>query len=297
MSSVRIAGLAALVAFAGCGGGGSPTGSRDVPAPVYGWPAGTVLQLIGGDTGAPVAATVLVSGAPYAGAYASEALTVDITAPGYLPRQTLVRTGETTFVLWPNSSRLPGAYTKALVYTDYTGKLFRLYRLVGQTVSVVPSDQLRADADAIAMHRQAIAELNEALAGRVVYQLDGSGSVRVTTRINAADPYCANGFAAFASIQYSGTTITGADIVFCIAGEARTSTMTHELGHTLGLEHSSDALDVMGGVRYRTRRTSFSARERLVMALMFQRRPGNAWPDDDRDSVASASGRRVVVVD
>ena len=46
---------------------------------------------------------------------ASEAVTVDVTIAGFLPRQTLVRTGETRLVLWPDSRGLPGDYTRALV--------------------------------------------------------------------------------------------------------------------------------------------------------------------------------------
>src|SRR5262245_34282765 len=101
--SIAVVGVLALF---GCGGGGSssPTAASGPPAavatpPPSGWPVGTKVELVDGETGAPVDGTVIVAGnsMPAGSALASAAAvgaTVDVAVPGYLPRQTLVRTGE-----------------------------------------------------------------------------------------------------------------------------------------------------------------------------------------------------------
>ena len=61
----------------------------------------------------------------------------------------------------------------------------------------------------------------------------------------------------------------------------------HELGHTLGLYHSSSTADVMYCSSGRP--FNFSPRETLTMKLVRQRRTGNRWPDNDRMASSPAS--------
>ena len=115
----RLAVLAPLL-LAGCGGGGGRVSDPSAVAapPPSGWPAGTTLQILGGDTGQPTQAQVLVNGTPYGGQAAPAGTPLELRAPSYLTRETLVRTGETRFVLWPDSDALPAEYTRALVYVE-----------------------------------------------------------------------------------------------------------------------------------------------------------------------------------
>jgi hypothetical protein len=81
--------------------------------------------LVDGDSGMPVDASVVVAGvsvatgSPLPNAIA-EGATVDVNLQGFLSRQTLVRTGETRLVLWPDSASLPADYTRSIVYTSST---------------------------------------------------------------------------------------------------------------------------------------------------------------------------------
>ncbi len=65
----RIAGVVGLAVLVACGGGGGGGGSTtppttaSTPAPAAGWPAGTVVQLVNGETGAVVRGPLDVGGA------------------------------------------------------------------------------------------------------------------------------------------------------------------------------------------------------------------------------------------
>ncbi len=67
----------------------------------------------------------------------------------------------------------------------------------------------------------------------------------------------------------------------------------HELGHTLGLEPSPHTDDLMNCCSVTP--TVFTLRQRTVIDLAYQRRPGNAFPDNDRASTAQARGRIRVI--
>jgi hypothetical protein len=71
--------------------------------------------------------------------------------------------------------------------------------------------------------------------------------------------------------------------------------MTHELVHTFGLRHSADPRDLMHGMFRPSRSTAPTPREELAMSLLLQRRPGTAWPDDDRGTKASSRRLEVIV--
>jgi hypothetical protein len=305
----------ALLALAACGGGGSPTGmSPASPTPSTqgdGWPAGTTVQLVDGATGhsipgpLAVAGATVPSGAPLASAAAVGA-TVDVSLPGFLNRQTLVRTGETRLVLWPDTAALPGDYTRALVYTasavtpgaEILESMRRLATRV-RTVAVLPSSDLQGDPDAMDAHRSAIDGLNAASTpAGVTYRLGGSGDLNVPTRVDPSASTCADRTTrAFTSLFMSNSSeITRAEIVFCFNSvSATTGTVAHEIGHTFGLRHSLDPHDLMYPFAQSSRSEVPTSRETLTMSLMRARRSGTVWPDNDRDS-SSAAGQRVVIV-
>ena len=319
---MRRAGAAlGLLAMAACGGGGggSPTSPGVVPPAATprpsGWAAGTTVQLVDGDTGQPVAGTVVVAGvttpagAPLAAA-AADGATVDVSAPGFLPRQTLVRTGETRLVLWPESATLPGDYTRSLVYTsvpavrggppEVLASMRRLPTRV-RTVAVTPSSSLQGDADALEAHRAAIDALNGVTAPLgVTYRLGGTGDFNLPTRLDPSATLCSEHTArAFTDLWLStADEITRAEITFCTTSISATAgTILHELGHTFGLRHSFDPRDTMYPSAQSSRLSAPTPREMLTMSLMRARRPGTQWPDNDRQSTATAAVRLETVID
>jgi hypothetical protein len=278
--------------------------------PPSGWAAGTVLTVVSGETDASVAgARVVVAGMPHATdgtgqavvQAAGEGATVDVEAPGFITRQTLVRHAATRITLWPDHAKLPADYTRALVYTaasftDSTS-LVPLDRLPPRvrTLALIPSEALAADPRAMAAHLLGAAYFNAALEGQTLVAVGGSADLKVPTSIDAANPLCTGTPGTlFASTWLSGHEVTAAEIVFCGEVVSRLPTpIAHELGHVFGLGHSPNNDDVM--YRYYSPRYEhgFTDREALTMSLISQRRGGNAWPDNDR--AAATTGRRVRV--
>jgi hypothetical protein len=304
--------LAALAASCGGGGGSPATPVLPTPTP-SGWPAGTVVTVVSGETDAPVArARVLVAGLAHttdaAGqttvqTAAAEGATVDVEAPGFLSRQTLVRHTVVRLTLWPNTPDLPGTYTRALVYTassaSDTTSLVPLERLPPRirTLALVPSDRLKANKWVMAAHRQAAAYFNLAVEGRVFVTLGGTADMTVPTRIDTADPVCEGSTSRlFANIWASGHEVSRAEIVFCSEGPTRLpSPIAHELGHIYGLGHSPNGFDLMYPYYDALNEHGFTEREMLTMGLIELRRGGNTWPDNDRTAATLGTRLRVVV--
>ena len=314
--SVKRAALVVLavapLSCGGGGGGGSPATPVLPTPPPSGWSAGTVVTVVSGETDAPVAgAQVIVAGTPHVtdGAgqavvqAAAEGATVDVEAADYLTRQTLVRYAVTRLTMWPDNAKLPGDYTRALVYTASTvsesTSIVPLERLPPRvrTLALVPSDALAADPKSVAAHRQAADYFNVAVEGRTVFSVGGTADMTVPTRIDAADAAC-EGKAGrlMARVTVSRYEVTRAEIMFCGEGPTRLPTpIAHELAHIYGLGHSPDPRDVM--YRYYDPRDEygFTERETLTMSLIYLRRGGNTWPDNDRTAATSGTRVRVFV--
>jgi hypothetical protein len=301
--------LLMLALLFACGGGSrvSPTAPSPTPAPASGWPAGAVIELVDGETGAMVQGQVNVAGAPVPAGVplaspAPAGVAVDVTVSGFLPRQTSVRTGETRLGLWPDKPDFPGDYTKSLVYTDtIDGSIAPLRHLPSRVrgVAVSPTADLQANADVMDALRQAVDGINGALAGcGVTYALGGSADFTVPVRLDPSDSSCSAGTRRATSWIWLGAAgeIQRAEVVACSEPFARNvGTMAHELGHTFGLQHSMDDRDLMYGTYGPSRSTVPTPRETLAMALLVQRRPGTAWPDDDRNVQAAA--RRFEIIE
>lgn len=300
----------ALSLVAGCGGGApsAPSTISAAPTPDPGFAAGTTLGIVSGETLAPVPGAALVVGGRAIAADAAGRVTlperleigapVDVTAPGYLDRVTRLRSRE-PITLWPKQSPtgLDEHFTAALVYTSaggtsppYAGQ--GLIRLADTTrdVYIQPSAQIFEDAQIVDTLEDAVSRVNAALDGRFRFVLSSSapaGSVVFSLVRDPDDVYCGPLVGAFVERRYSGYTIVGGKISFCDLATARfVPSHVHEIGHTLGLGHSTDRSDVMYGSYLEAE--TFSSRERLAVRLMQLRPPRNAFPDNDRDVLTSA---------
>jgi hypothetical protein len=229
---------------------------------------------------------------------------IDIIATGYLDRLTVFRSDETRLSLWPRTSPtgLTEYDTMCLVYTnvrwDGEGPLLQIgpigedslrQRYSRAPVQVIYSVGFAgADAQAIDAQAAAVAALNEALGGGLTYlppkfaEIPGSaaGELHVVLTIDATHPACLSGFiAATGEPPPTGPAAGTLRVNYCAIRYARSSWIPlHELGHTFGLRHTADGGDLMNtGSAIR----AFSPKERLVVRLMLQRRPGNIFPDTD----------------
>jgi hypothetical protein len=297
-------------------GGSSPSTPTAPPTPDTSFAPGTVLTVVSGETGEPLAgAHVVVSGRPYDTSSGGQVTIadritygslLDVTAPEFLDRQTLLRKNSARrIVLWPRSTPwgLTESYTAELVYTEGSADpppvgsspLERIRRGTREVVVVVSDDIIqnpRINAD----HQVAIAHINEALAGKLTYLLSPATpptGVVFQAQINPGDPYCGDRVLGYALMSYQSNEIVGGKLNYCTVQGLGTSLIAHELGHTLGLNHSSNYRDLMW--RFSNGREYFSPAESLTLNMLFERPGGNRFPDNDRDVAAAGSGTRIVV--
>jgi hypothetical protein len=284
-----------------------------------------VFSVVSGEDGRPVAgATVLLSGSSTTGTFSqtyvadaagqirldrpvlySPVPALDVTAAGYLKRETLIRTADdTTFSLWPSTSPT-GLDENFSGLTAYSfpqcparfdpGTLQRHNPSTKEAVYVL-GPTLQAVAD-IERHQRAIDALNTATGNAPRYVIATAEPVSgVIVRVSV-DPQqfpCLSGeAAAFTVVHGVNRYITGADVVYCANSYASNPrTVAHELGHTVGLNHSdATTADDLMSCTYAEAPAVLSPREALLIRLMLLRPGGNSWPDRDRPFAGTSPAR------
>jgi hypothetical protein len=269
--------------------------------------ANGVLTVVNGETDQPVAgAQVSVAGRPFTSDGSGQVTApdpvlpdaqIEISASGFLKRETVAR-ADTRFLLWPDKGGFDQTFTREVAYFPGFTQDSKLSRPTGG-VFVVLSPELDGDAQAAA--RDAAALLTAATGGQIPFTVAAAppGAPTITLKVNSGATFFSqnSGAAAFAEVPFLGNVIGGPNgaITFKDAGVSRIRALVaHEMGHHFGLGHPGGVTGLMnatidGG------RSDYSSAEKLAIKLMLARRPGNAFPDNDR-AVVGASQRRGVLV-
>ncbi len=306
----------------GCGGSDrsspqSPTRAA-TPAP-QAVTAGTTLSVVSGEDYGPVdGATVILHGREYTTDGAGHVVLaedvpyggfVGIVATGFLGRQTVVSPdGNTRFVLWPRETAngMSEEFTAQLVYTfgwseepeHGTSSLERIPEGMTQ-VFVWISEEILQDDRAARVHESAIDEMNAALEGRAIYILTATqptGGVTFEVGLDPGGSCAPNVLGYFSANGNARGEITGGEIGYCGLDAARLSiVVTHELGHSIGLQHTYAWEELMSRYFSRYSINGFSEREALAMRLLFERPAGNRFPDTDREVSAASAGVHTTV--
>lgn len=311
--------LSALLAMS-CGGGPDSPLAPQPPAAAPGGGAGSAaatnasgaravagaLTVVNGETDEPVSgAQVTVAGRPFTTDAAGQFnapdpvladAPVEINAGGFLKRETLARS-DARFVLWPDKGGFDQGFTREAVYVTGFTQDSKLTR-PRAGLFIVFSPEIDGEAQAAA--QDAAARLTAANGGQIPFAVGAAppGAPTITLRINAGASFFSQnpGAAAFAEVPFVGNVIGGPNgaINFRDAGVSHIRALVaHEMGHHFGLGHPSGVPGLMNAA-VDPGRSDYSSAEKLAMKLMLLRRPGNAFPDNDRAVVASsARGVRV----
>jgi hypothetical protein len=268
--------------------------------------AGSALTVLSGENGQPVIGAAVASGSGNARTdgtgmaslpAASDRVTVQ--ADGFLARQALLRSAaDTRIVLWPVRSGFDEGFTRDMAYSAVVNPTHTLTRPMAPVTLVLAAPVRDAFASTA---REAAAAMTDANGGVIPYQVADAapaGAITFTVDVNPNEPYfLANpGTHAMTEVRFSGNRVLGGRIVFrALEYGQLVGPFLHELGHTFGAGHPSQPGLMNGTIRRNDR--SFSPAERLAFSLMAQRRPGNAFPDNDTAVTALAAQRTVVIGD
>ncbi len=291
----------------------APTPTSTAASPQTEIPQTATMTIVSGETHQPVeAAEVTIAGKSYKtdrqgqinlNETPSLGSNIEIAAPGFLDRKTLLRSpndlGFTQlseghlFTLWPETSAngLHKSFTRELLYVK-GGDVYPLYRPDPRFKGavIIPDNVVKRDQRTMQTVREAAAAMTEATGKPYIVGRQAKEGAKQPIHL-VYDPLHPNfrrsgwgNVVAFVDNEYDwGHIITSSTVVFRVLEYARVSVTLHELGHTIGLSHTTTQRDVMSRYYYYADASEeFTPRERLVIQLMLQRRPGNTFPDNDR---------------
>lgn len=270
---IALAGVALVLI--GCGRNGDD-GSMANPVGVSGVPgAGGAVSSGGGGAVAVQAITVVAerSRQPVQASVVVRGDSVEITAPGFLPRRQPAALSEA--VLWEDDSALPYDVTQNLVYKG--GRLNRP-EVRNLTVWVDPAlDAQPRFADAV---NGALSTIQRQTPYSVV-RTEGTAFIEI--RSGRVPGFLAYVTTTGATIQHARIEVGSPDAYW---GPHLQRAITHEIGHVFGL---SDC-DLSAGMMCSPEPLlDFSAHEQEVLRKMVERSPGNLAPDMDPFGAGSSS--------
>jgi hypothetical protein len=166
---------------------------------------------------------------------------------------------------------------------------------------LLPDAAVRAVPETMSDLRAAAARATAATGVSFGVDSRAPGAAVVEVQAPGNEP-CGPNVRACIGLDYSGLEITGGRMSFAFEQKDLAywgmDSILHELGHLFGLHHSGRRGDLMDvSTAARRDRADFTPAEYRSLRLLFQRRAGNLFPDDDAAlQVQSRSRRRELIV-